>query len=44
MILHVSLRDQITGFPSKIIAPAPGMAITGWLHDFRPTVGLSWAS
>jgi hypothetical protein len=43
MILHVDLRDQITGFPSKVIAPAPGMAIKGWLHDFVPTVGLSWA-
>jgi hypothetical protein len=43
MILHVDLRDQITGFPSKTITPAPGMAIKGWLHDFVPTVGLSWA-
>ena len=43
MVLHVDLRDQITGFPSKTIAPAPGMTINGWLHDFVPTVGLSWA-
>jgi hypothetical protein len=43
MILHVDLRDQITGFPSQVIAPAPGMAIKGWLHDFVPTVGLGWA-
>jgi hypothetical protein len=43
MVLHVDLRDQITGFPSRTIAPAPGMTIKGWLHDFVPTVGLSWA-
>jgi hypothetical protein len=41
MILHLDLRDQITGFPSRMIAPAPGMAIKGWLHDFVPTAGLS---
>ena len=43
MVLSFDLRDQITGFPSKVIAPAPGMAIKGWLHDFVPTVGLGWA-
>jgi hypothetical protein len=43
MILHLDLRDQITGLPSRTIAPAPGMAIKGWLHDFVPTAGLSWA-
>lgn len=43
MILHVDLRDQITGFPTKVIAPAPGMTISGWLHDFVPSVGLSWS-
>jgi len=43
MILHFDLRDQITGFPAKVIAPAPGMAIKGWLHDIVPAVGLSWA-
>jgi len=43
MILQFDLRDQITRFPAKVIAPAPGMAIKGWLHDFVPTVGLGWA-
>ena len=43
IILRFDLHDQITGFPSKTIAPAPGMAIKGWLHDFVPTAGLSWA-
>ena len=43
MVLHVDLRDQMTGFPANVISPAPGMKISGWLHDFVPTVGLSWA-
>jgi hypothetical protein len=43
IVLRFDLRDQITGFPSKVISPAPGMAINGWLHDFVPTVGLGRA-
>ncbi|PWT98133.1 MAG: hypothetical protein C5B51_30110 [Terriglobia bacterium] len=42
MLLRVDLRDQITRFPRKLIAPAPGMKLDGWLHDFVPTVGLDW--
>ena len=42
MVLHADLRDQITPFPGKLIAPAPGMTIKGWLHDFVPTIGLGW--
>jgi hypothetical protein len=42
MLLRCDLRDQLTAFPSKVIAPAPGLAINGWLHDFVPTVGLGW--
>jgi hypothetical protein len=42
MMLRVECRDQITRFPQKLIAPAPGMTLKGWLNDFVPTVGLSW--
>jgi hypothetical protein len=42
MMSRVDFRDQVTRFPRKIIAPAPGMKLGGWLHDFVPTVGLSW--
>jgi len=42
MALRLECRDQITPFPQKLIAPAPAMAIKGWLHDFVPTVSLSW--
>jgi hypothetical protein len=41
-VLHLDCRDQVTRLPQKLIAPAPGMTIKGWLHDFVPTVGLSW--
>jgi hypothetical protein len=42
MTLRGDFRDQVTPFPRKVIAPAPGMALDGWLHDFVPTVGVSW--
>jgi hypothetical protein len=42
MIGRIDLRDQVTRFPRKIITPAPGMTLQGWLHDFVPTVGVSW--
>ncbi len=35
-------QNQITRFPRKVIAQAPGMTLGGWLLDFIPTVGLSW--
>jgi hypothetical protein len=43
MSARFDLRDQLTTFPTKVISPAPGMAINGWLHDFVPAVGLEWA-
>ena len=42
MIARVDFLDQLTRFPSKVIAPATGMTLGGWLHDFVPTVGVSW--
>jgi hypothetical protein len=42
LIARIDFSDQITGFPTKVIAPAPGMAIGGMLHDFVPAIGLSW--
>jgi hypothetical protein len=41
--LRIDVRDQITRFPGKLIAPAPGMSLDGWLQDWVPTVGLSWS-
>jgi hypothetical protein len=42
MVFRVECRDQITPFPNQLIAPAPGMTLKGWLHDFVPMVGLTW--
>jgi hypothetical protein len=43
LLLRIDVRDQITRFPRKLIAPAPGMSLDGWLQDWVPTVGLSWS-
>ena len=43
MAARFDLRDQLTTFPTKVISPAPGLAINSWLYDFVPTVGLEWA-
>jgi hypothetical protein len=42
MVLRIDIRDEVTRFPDKIVAAAPGRKIEGWLHDFVPGVGLSW--
>ena len=42
MIARMDLRDQLTRFPTKVITPAKGMSLSGWLHDFVPVVGVSW--
>ena len=43
MLLRAELRDYITPFPTKVIAPVPPAKIGGWLHDFVPLVGISFA-
>ncbi len=42
MLARIDFRDQLTRFPSKVITPARGATISGWLHDFVPVFGLSW--
>ena len=42
LIARIDLRDHITGFPHKVIAPAPGITAGGMFHDLVPAVGLSW--
>ena len=39
--LRFDFRDYVTPFPTKVIAPAPGAAVSGWLHDLTPMVGIS---
>ncbi|SPF32345.1 conserved exported hypothetical protein [Candidatus Sulfopaludibacter sp. SbA4] len=42
LMARVDFQNQVTRFPQKVITPAPGMTLGGWLLDFIPTVGLSW--
>jgi hypothetical protein len=40
--LRIEARDYITPFPKKVIMPAPGQKISGWVHDIVPMVGISY--
>jgi len=42
LILRVEVRDYITPFPAKVIAPAGGAKASGWLHQVVPMVGISY--
>lgn len=39
---RIDILDYLTRFPQKVIAPAPGVGLSGWLHNFVPTVGIGW--
>lgn len=39
-VLRLDFRDQVTPFPKKVILPAPGAKLDGFLHDFLPMVGI----
>jgi Outer membrane protein beta-barrel domain len=43
LIFRAEVRDFITPFPNKVITPAPGAKVSGWLQDFVPMFGLSFA-
>ncbi len=42
MVFRAEVRDYITPFPNKVITPAPGAKVSGWLQDFVPMFGLSF--
>lgn len=42
LFLRTEFRDYITPFPKQVIAPVTGATVGGWLHNFVPTVGLSF--
>jgi hypothetical protein len=42
VFLRTEIRDYITPFPEKIIAPAPGAKFGSILHDVVPTVSISY--
>jgi len=45
---HITLRlevhDYLTPFPNKVIVPASGAKVGGWMQDIVPSVGLSFAN
>lgn len=42
MWLRTEFRDYVTPFPQKVIMPARGAKISGWVHDIVPMVGISF--
>ena len=42
-LLRLEFRDYITPFPKQVITPSPGAKLSGWLHDFVPMVGITFA-
>jgi hypothetical protein len=41
-VFRIDFRDQVTPFPSKVLQPAPGAQLRGWLHDFVPMASIGW--
>ncbi len=39
---RVEARDYVSGAPNKVIAPAPGMTLNGWLQDIVGLAALSY--
>lgn len=40
--LRFEVRDYISGTPNKVIAPAPGASISGWLNDILASASVSY--
>jgi hypothetical protein len=40
-LVRFDFRDYMTPFPTRVILPAGGASVSGWLHDLTPMVGIS---
>lgn len=40
--LRVDVRDYLSQFPDKVIAPRSGDSISSWIHNLVPLVGLAY--
>jgi TPP-dependent trihydroxycyclohexane-1,2-dione (THcHDO) dehydratase len=40
-LVRFDFRDYMTPFPTRVILPAGGSSVSGWLHDLTPMVGIS---
>lgn len=41
--LRLDVRDYLTPFPKNVITPNAGAKVGGWLQEFVPMVGISYA-
>ena len=39
---RVEFHDFLTQFPSKVIQPNVGSRVSGWIHDYVPSFGVSY--
>jgi len=42
MWFRFDVRDYLTPFPKKVITPATGSSVSGWLNNIVPTAGLTF--
>jgi hypothetical protein len=42
LFFRIELRDYLTQFPEKVITPAKGASIGGWIHNLVPAAGISF--
>jgi hypothetical protein len=42
MFFRVDVHDFLTQIPTKVITPAPGASLSGWIHNFVPTAGIAF--
>lgn len=42
VMFRLEVYDYLTEFPEKVIAPAPGTSLGGWIHNIVPTAGLAF--
>jgi hypothetical protein len=40
--VRVEMKDFISPVPSKVFAPNRGASVSGWIHNFVPTVGVTY--
>ena len=41
VMLRTELRYILTPSPNKVVTPAPGSVLKGWVHEFVPTIGIA---
>ncbi len=42
VLLRIEVQNYFSRFPTKVIAPAPGAHLAGWLHELVPMAGITF--